>query len=92
MRLSANQSDRAYHGGMAIDPSVRVFLDDVVLKNVITADEEKRFVVVYKLDSSGRFVVRDGEIATEEFCGDVRIECPDWMREAAKELVKGVAA
>lgn len=80
MRASVDPCDPDYH---PMASRCRVFLEGAERNNVITADEEKRFALLHRLDDRGRVVVKDGKAATDAFYGTVRIELPDGMDEAA---------
>jgi hypothetical protein len=82
MRISSEQRDEAFHPyyGMC-----RVFLGGVERKYVVSADEGKRHAVTVKLNGEGNPVIKAGEIQTEDFWGDVRIECPDWLRKEQEQ-------
>lgn len=71
MRVSTDKADPGYS---ALAHLARVWLAGSERRNVVTADEGKRWALLHKLDADGRIVVKDGEIVTEEFWGDVRIE------------------
>lgn len=71
MRLSTDKADPGYSPTACL---ARVWLAGAERTTVITADEEKRYALITKLDADGRIVVKDGQIQTEEFWGDVRIE------------------
>lgn len=65
-----------------IDPQAkryRVFLDGVERKCVFTADEEKRLVVVAKLNDKGLMQLNEDhtEVVKETLYGTVRIEPMD---------------
>lgn len=59
----------------------RFYLAGSERSNVVLADEEKRYAITYRLDENGN-LRRDkaGKYLTDEFRGDVRIECSDWLR------------
>lgn len=71
MRLSVEKSDPGYSPHTS---RCKVFLAGAERSNVLTADEERRYAKVIRLDVDGRPVVKGGEIQTEDFYGDVRIE------------------
>jgi hypothetical protein len=80
MRLSRDPSDPGYVTWCEVPGAraARVFLAGAERHNVVTADEEKRMAVVYKLDAEGHYVVDEakGEIVLETFYGDVCIQLP----------------
>jgi hypothetical protein len=81
MRISSDTADSGYHPHFNY---VRIWLEGAERSNVITADEEGRFAITYRLDEFG-VPVRDaktGEPLTDRFYGAVRIECAPWLREA----------
>lgn len=99
MRLSTDPSDRAYHA-LANSGHVRVWLAGAERTNIVTADEEGRCAITYRLDANGRYVLNKErtEIARDHFHGDVRIDCPQWLRdhlegeERARRVKEGQAA
>jgi hypothetical protein len=85
MRLSADPNDPAY---APLTGGIRVFLDGIERCNVVTADEEKRLVVVHPLDERGNLILnreRD-EVVTETLHGHVRIELTDSTRQTLQLL------
>ncbi|MCW2764012.1 MAG: hypothetical protein JWR85_4213 [Marmoricola sp.] len=78
MRISLEKDDPGYVDVGAVCGAM-VYLAGSARKNVITADEEKRYAKLHKLDTNGNPVIdyAKGEIVTEEFYGDVRIEFPN---------------
>ena len=73
MRLSVDKNDPGYCTERG---RVRVTLNGVEIRGVITADEERRMLVRYVRDVEGRLGLRpsgDG-LLTETIAGDVRIE------------------
>ena len=73
MRLSTERNDPGFHPQACL---ARVYLAGSQRQNVVTADEERRWAKLYRLDEHGRIVVKDGHALTEDFWGDVRIELP----------------
>jgi hypothetical protein len=72
MRISVLKDDPGFHWAAV---GSKVFFEGVEIKNVYTADEEKRLVVVAKLDAQGRLMLtEDREVATETRYGHVRVE------------------
>lgn len=73
MRLSADQGDPGFRPNTQ---NVKVFFNGVERTHVITADEERRTVVVCALDERGHVQIDwwSGEIRRETLYGDVRIE------------------
>ena len=53
-----------------------VLLNGVQVKNCTEADEEKGFVVRFKLDENGMLTVNGAEIETETLYGNVQIIDP----------------
>lgn len=80
MRISTDTDDRAYHPCASV---CRVFLEGAERNNVITADEENRVAVIYRLDGEGRVMYDEstGLAKRNTFTGNVRIECPGWLRQ-----------
>ena len=77
MRLSADRDDPGFVNGR-IASRAKVFVDGEEQRWVITADEERRVVVQYVLDGSGRMVIdRQANAPLVQVThGDVRIELP----------------
>jgi hypothetical protein len=72
MRCSVDREDVAYDPAFA---QARVWLDGVERWNVVTADEEKRFAVIFKLDDQGGIVLDENNAPLlEEFRGAVVIK------------------
>jgi hypothetical protein len=57
-----------------VHTNVRVYLDDVLMTFVKSANDETGEVVVYMKDDKGKFIKSDGQFATETHNGTVRIE------------------
>ena len=76
MRISIDPSDPGYKLGP--QRLVRVFLDDVEMRYVITADDEAGMVVQYQRDGKGSLIVDFGlgECVCETLYGAVRFEVP----------------
>ena len=74
MRLSVDPLDLGYHPQAN---RCRVFLEGAERSNVVTADEERRYAVTYRLDDQGKTVLRAGKPVKDEFWGAVRIELPE---------------
>jgi hypothetical protein len=74
MRVSANTDDPGYLNYVRMGGRVRVLLDGVERNGVITADEEKRMIVMVSRDESGNVKANGDEIATEVWTGNVHIE------------------
>ncbi|HYE71581.1 MAG TPA: hypothetical protein VD932_08680 [Aquabacterium sp.] len=73
MRLSTDPCDAGYHPQAC---RCRIYLQGAARWNVITADEEKRYALLLRLDQNGNPKVLHGKRLTDEFWGDVRIELP----------------
>jgi len=77
MRLSTDIDDPGF---TPHTQNVKVFLNGVERTGVITADEEKRLIIVHKRDENGRLMFRSAgmaygpEFERETLYGDVRIE------------------
>jgi hypothetical protein len=78
MRLSTQRDDAGYHAAAS---RCKVFLAGAERSNVVTADEERRYALLHRLDQNGRSVIKDGAPQFDEFHGDVRIEIPDDLRQ-----------
>jgi hypothetical protein len=78
VRLSSDESDSGYPlwDQIVNKFDVRIFLDDVEQKNVVTADTTIGMVNRCKIDASGDIYAIGDEIAMEEVRGVVRIETP----------------
>ncbi len=75
--MSADSTDAGYETWRleaSQGRTVVVFLDDVELREVETADEEAGFVIRACTDAEGHLVVKNGEIERETLHGRVRIE------------------
>jgi len=73
MRLTVLDDDP----GRKINPGVErytVFLDDIEVKHVFTADDEKGEVIAAVPDEHGFMTVENGEVKRQVFYGSVRIE------------------
>jgi hypothetical protein len=73
MRLSVDRNDPGY-AVWASGPLVRVLLNNHVLSDCITADEELGLAVVMRRDDAGALVTVGGELATDTLRGTVQIE------------------
>jgi len=73
MRLSADTNDVGYDP--VESPMAEVYLDGVLMKYCITADEERGQVKVYVLDAAGEMVINPvtNDIRTEWRTGQVKI-------------------
>jgi hypothetical protein len=81
MRLSCRENDAGYLSWIGLKKhraKVRFFLDGVEVKDVITADDEEGFLLVYVYDESGKHQLSSDrtEALTERRTGVVRIEVP----------------
>ena len=77
MRISADPDHPDFHEGFHL---CRVFLAGAERNNVLSADEQGRFAITYRLDEFGCVVLRKADIQREQFYGDVRIEAPGIIR------------
>lgn len=78
MRASCDVDDAAWTHHFNV---LHIYLAGSERSNVITADEGKRWALVWKLDEFGHKVKDDkGEFVTQEFWGDVCIKCEAWIR------------
>jgi hypothetical protein len=75
MRASVDQSDPGYNPAHF---GAKVFFEGAQISHVITADEEKRFVIVHCTDERGNVMLTADrtETKTETRYGAVRIELP----------------
>jgi hypothetical protein len=75
MRASIDSADPGYCPSLF---GSKVFFEGAEIKNVITADEEGRFVLVYRLDDKGDVMLSDDRLSLleEKRYGHVRIEPP----------------
>lgn len=55
---------------------VKIWLNGVQFKDVVVADEEKRFALTVRRDNNGNIVTKDDKLVYDEFFGHVRIEVP----------------
>lgn len=76
MRVSVDKDDPGFIGIGPATRRYRVYLDDRVVKFVITADDEAGIVISHKVDENGGLVLGDKpyELARETQHGRVRIE------------------
>ena len=75
MRVSVDEQDPGYSPGL-IGRGVKVFLDGVEQRQVVTADDELGLIVMYDVDENGR-VKMDGEMVRRiNAQGAVKIELP----------------
>lgn len=73
MRLTVLDDD----SGKKINPGVErytVFLDDIEVKHVFTADDEKGEVIAAVPDENGYMTTENGEVKRHTLYGSVRIE------------------
>lgn len=80
MRISVRYTDpggRAW-AHMFNRTAVKVFFENVLIPKVITADEERGYILAYVLDGQGRLILNIDKTApiTKELYGRVRIEEP----------------
>jgi hypothetical protein len=75
MRLSAKKGDPGYTRSTY---GATVLLDGKEIKDVLTADEEAGYVVVYLRNSEGHFMLNDTrtEIVSKSLHGSVQINLP----------------
>lgn len=73
MRVSVFSDDPGYHPAVF---GTKVFFEGTEISRVFTADEERRMVVVAKVDEQGRVMLTPDreEVATETRYGSVRLE------------------
>ncbi|WP_347883230.1 hypothetical protein [Pseudomonas aestiva] len=75
MRVSVDQHDPGYSPGL-IGRGVKVFLDGVEQRQVVTADDELGLIVMYDLDEQGNVKVEGDEVVWVTVHGAVKIELP----------------
>lgn len=75
MRASVDSTDPGYNPAYF---GAKVFLDGVEISRVITADEDKRFVLAYRADENGDVILTPDrqDVQTEMRYGAVRIDLP----------------
>lgn len=80
MKVSIERNSDAY-SEFANHPEIRVFLAGSERQGVIYANEERRMAKQYRFGSDGRLAKDSkGEPIIDSFYGDVRIDCPEWLR------------
>jgi hypothetical protein len=72
MRISTNPDDLGYAAHQK--QKIKVFLDDVEMKDVETADDDEGIVIVAARDKDGAFITSGDEFVTEVKYCTVRIE------------------
>lgn len=89
LRISANDGESGYREfkmALANGKKIYVFVDDVEVRDCITADDDLGFVERYVRDAGGKLQidpVRQDRILTEVVKGHVRIEFKDDPANAA---------
>lgn len=85
MRLSVLRSDPGFlaWARMPGKTELKVFFEDVLVDRVLTADEERGYIVAHVLDARGRPIlsIDRTELITKELHGRVRIQLPDLIAE-----------
>ena len=76
MRLSVSDLHEYDEEKLALCRRVVILVDGVQVKNCTEADEEKGFVVRFKLDDHGKLILNGSEIETETLYGNVQIIDP----------------
>lgn len=79
MRLSADRNDPGF-SPISRDPRVKVLLDGVERRDVVTADEEQRLIVIYARYPDGRPKLAGRDWGTETLYGAVSIVLPDGLQ------------
>ena len=82
MRISVIQDDPGYHPACVFS-GTKVFFEGAEIGYVFTADEEKREVLVARLDASGNLTLTKDrqDFAVEKRYGHVRIELSEALRK-----------
>ncbi|MGO4641708.1 hypothetical protein AB4Z43_25030 [Mesorhizobium sp. 2RAF45] len=75
MRISADNDDAGYVSAER-RRGVRIYLDGIDLKDVITADEEDGYILRALRDDLQLLVFENGQLVTEEMRGKVKIIAP----------------
>ncbi|WP_115945628.1 hypothetical protein [Ectopseudomonas oleovorans] len=75
MRVSVDTQDPGYSPGL-IGRGVKVFLDDIEQRRVVTADDELGLVVMYDVDEQGQVKMEGDEVVRITAHGAVKIEMP----------------
>ena len=90
MRISIDCEDPGFATWAASAKPVRVYLGGVEISKVITADEERRFVVRHVTDERGNVVLNRARTETmrETVYGDVRIQASARLVAASKDGVE----
>jgi hypothetical protein len=76
MRISSDPADRSYSNHL-MHPKVKVYLDGIERSGVITADEERRTVVMVARDQKGNLIVDGNDLRRESLLGTVHVEVID---------------
>lgn len=74
MRVSCNKDDPGYENFVRMGGRVRVLLDGIERNGVVTADEEKRMIIMHARDERGNFILKGDELVTEVWRGNVHVE------------------
>lgn len=82
MKISSDPNHSAYHREAGL---CQIFLEGAERNNVLFADEEGRRAVTLRLDVSGNPMRKGEKLLTDEFWGDVRIDCPQWLRDQCEQ-------
>lgn len=82
MRLSVDPADPGFHPA-GKERGVIVLLDGDPMRHVITADEERGYVICHVHDDAGRPVIQGDSFQTKIVFGRVRLIVPPFMRAGA---------
>lgn len=78
MRISSSPDDASYspHAHLC-----RFWVAGSERNNVVTIDEERRFALLLRRDEFGAPALdKNGAQIAERYWGDVRVDCPAWLR------------
>lgn len=77
MRISSSCDSPYYSNAFS---QCTIYLAGAARSNVVEADEEGRYALTWRPDEWGKPVLHKGVLQLERYYGDVRIECPAWLR------------
>lgn len=88
MRLSCREDDPGFQPADKTLTAV-IYLNGSEITGVITADEERGFILRYMRDEQGRIRVDGNEARTEKLYGKVQIEIPGVYEKPALGATDG---